>query len=178
MARWILPLRSRSEDMSVLEIEEMGNDEIHEMISSENFAHLGCSHNDTPYVVPINYAFLDPHIYIYTTEGKKSEILRSNPCVCLQIEKIKSRTEWRSVIIDVVAHQVKDVDERERAVDAILRINPTLTPAISIRWMDDWVRENIEMIFRLEPTSRSGRKTKKQKAKPFARRRRRQSPEL
>ena len=132
--------------MSVLEIEEMDNDEIHQMISHENFAHLGCSHNDTPYVVPLNYAFLEPYIYIYTTEGKKSEILRSNARVCLQIENIKSRTEWRSVIVDAVAQQVKDIEERERAVDAILKINPTLTPAISIRWMDEWVRENIEII--------------------------------
>jgi hypothetical protein len=153
--------------MSLLEIEEMETDEINKMISREDFGHLGCSHNSVPYVVPINYAFLDPHIYIYTTEGKKSETLHSNPHVCLQIENIKSRNDWQSVIIEAVAHQVNDVEERERAVDAILKINPTLTPAISVHWMDDWVRENIEIIFRLEISSKTGRTTKKQKAKPF-----------
>jgi len=164
--------------MSVLEIEEMEIDEIHEMISRENFAHLGCSHNDIPYVVPINYAFLDPYIYIYTTEGKKSETLTANPHVCLQIENIKGRSDWRSVVIDATAHRVKDTEERERAVAAILKINPTLTPAISVHWMDEWVRENIEIMFRLEITGKTGRKTKKQKAKPFARRTPARPPEF
>lgn len=164
--------------MSLLEIEEMDIDEIHRMISSESFAHLGCSHNGTPYVVPINYAFLDPDIYIYTTEGKKSEILNSNPRVCLQIENIKDRTDWRSVIIDAIAHPVSENEERETAVNKILKINPTLTPAISVHWMDDWIRENIEIIFRLEPVSKTGRKTKKKRAKPFARRPPPASPEF
>ena len=164
--------------MSLLEVEEMDVDEIQELISRENFAHLGCSQMDVPYVVPINYAFVDPYIYIYTTEGKKSEFLTANPNICLQIEKIKSRTDWRSVIIDGHVHSVKDVHERERAVAAILKINPTLTPAISVHWMDEWVRENIEIIFRVEPTSKTGRKTKRKRAKPFARRRPDHPPEF
>jgi nitroimidazol reductase NimA-like FMN-containing flavoprotein (pyridoxamine 5'-phosphate oxidase superfamily) len=159
--------------MNLLEIEEMDSDEIHDLVSRENFGHLACSHKDVPYVVPINYALVDPYIYIYTTEGKKSEWITSNGHVCLQIEQVKSRTDWSSVVIDALAKRVHEVDEREKAVDAILKINPTLTPAISIHWMDDWVRENIEIIFRLEPTSRTGRKTKKQKARNHERR---QSP--
>lgn len=153
--------------MSLLEIEEMEIDEIQKFISSENFAHLACSHNDVPYVVPINYALIDPYIYVYTTEGKKSETMIANPNVCLQIERVKSRTDWQSVIINALAQPVRDMDEREKAVAAILKVNPTLTPAISVHWMDDWVRENIETIFRLEPTSKSGRKTKPKRAKPF-----------
>jgi Predicted flavin-nucleotide-binding protein len=164
--------------MSLLEIDEMGTDEIHEMISTENFAHLGCSHNNVPYVVPINYAFIDPYIYIYTTDGKKSEILRSNPQVCLQIENIKSRIDWQSVIVEALAQHVTEPEEREKAVQAILKINPTLTPAISVHWMDDWVRENIEMIFRLEPTAKTGRKTKPPKIKPYARRQPARPPEF
>src|SRR5437868_5089493 len=121
--------------MSLLEIEEMDTGEIHDMISSENFAHLGCCHDNIPYVVPINYAVIDPYIYIYTTEGKKSEIITVNPNVCLQIESIKSRTDWRSLVVDAVAERVTDAEEREKAVAAILEVNPTLTPAISVHWM-------------------------------------------
>jgi len=152
--------------MSLLEIEEMEIDEINDMISAENFAHLGCSHDNIPYVVPINYAFIDPYIYIYTTEGRKSETITGNPHVCLQIEHIMSRTNWRSVIIEGVARAVTDKEEREKAVRAILEFNPTLTPAISVHWMDDWVRENIEIVFRLESTSKTGRKTRPPKTKP------------
>lgn len=39
----------------------------------------------------------------------------------------------------------------------IARINPTLTPPISIRRMDNWVRENIDLIYRIVPAETSGR---------------------
>jgi len=152
--------------MSLLEIEEMDLDEINDMISEENFAHLGCCKDNVPYVIPINYAFIEPYIYIYTTEGKKSEIIVANPHVCLQVEHIKSRAEWQSIVIDAFAHQVTDIEEREKAVAAILKINPTLTPAISVHWMDDWVRENIEVLFRIEPTAKTGRRTRPHVPKP------------
>lgn len=152
----------------MLEIEEMSSHEVHELIGSTNFGHLGCSRDDEPYVVPINYAFIEPHIYIYTTEGKKASILKANPRVCLQIEHIKDRTDWQSVIIHATAHEVHDGGEREQAVRAILKMNPTLTPAISVQWMDDWVRENIEILFRLDIDSKTGRKTARSRAKFYA----------
>jgi nitroimidazol reductase NimA-like FMN-containing flavoprotein (pyridoxamine 5'-phosphate oxidase superfamily) len=152
----------------MLEIEEMGSDDINDLIETSSFGHLGCSRDDEPYVVPINYAFVEPHLYIYTTEGKKADILKSNPRVCLQIERIKDRTDWESVVIHANAHEVSDADEREKAVRAILKINPTLTPAISVQWMDDWVRENIEILFRLDISSKTGRKTAGSRAKFYA----------
>jgi len=152
----------------MLEIQDMDANEILELVESSSFGHLGCCRHDEPYVVPINFAYIDPFIYIYTTEGKKAEILKANPRASLQIEKITDRTHWQSVIIQAAAHEVKDPEEREKAVEAILKINPTLTPAVSIHWMDDWVRENIEVIFRLEPMSKTGRKTNPSRAKFYA----------
>jgi len=160
----------------MIEIEEMDSKEIHDLLESTSFGHLGCSRYDEPYVVPINFAYIDPYIYIYTTEGKKAEILKANPRASLQIEKIKDRTHWLSVIIQAAAHEVKDPAEREKAIAAILKINPTLTPAISVHWMDDWVRENIEIIFRLEPASKTGRKTNTSRAKFYARFKKRPQP--
>ena len=91
--------------MSLLEIEEMDLDEINDMISEENFAHLGCCKDNVPYVIPINYAFIEPYIYIYTTEGKKSEIIVANPHVCLQVEHIKSRDRvWVCRREDIARH--------------------------------------------------------------------------
>jgi hypothetical protein len=42
--------------------------------------------------------------------------------------------------------------------------------------MDDWVRENIEIIFRLEPTSKTGRKTNPSRAKFYAKFKRKSPP--
>jgi len=59
----------------------------------------------------------------------------------------------------IPAERIVDEDGRQKALDLILRINPKLTPAVSIRWMDGWVRENIEVIYRITPRSITGRQT-------------------
>ena len=66
---------------------------------------------------------------------------------------------WHSVIAYGTAEQLTDEHERDIALKAIVATNPTLTPAVSIRWMDNWVRENIEVIYRVTPTEMTGRAT-------------------
>lgn len=145
----------------MIEVEEMTQKDIEKVLETIRFGHLGCSVDDVPYVVPIHYAYQKPDLYIYTTEGKKFEMISQNPAVCLQVEDIVDGTEWKSVIITGEAEQVTDIKERERIVDLIKRSNPTLTPAISIRWMDNWIRENREVVYRIIPKSMTGRSSLK-----------------
>ena len=98
-------------------------------------------------MVPVHYAFLNGEIFIYTTEGKKFKIIRVDPRLCLQVEEITDNQHWTSVIVEGVAEQITKPAEREKAVKLVIAVNPTLTPALSIRWMDRWVRENIEVVY-------------------------------
>jgi nitroimidazol reductase NimA-like FMN-containing flavoprotein (pyridoxamine 5'-phosphate oxidase superfamily) len=143
----------------MVEIEEMNDDEIRETLKRLNYAHLACSKDDLPYVVPVHYAYDGEHIFIYTTEGKKAEMLRANPELCLQAEEVTDKENWISVIAFGRAEQLVDEDERSAALDKILEVNPRLTPAVSIRWMDSWVRENVEVIYRVRPRKMTGRRT-------------------
>lgn len=141
----------------MIEIEDMRKAEIEEILSGVGYGHLGCSDKGQPYVVPVHYAYDAPSIYVYTTEGKKTEIIRENPRVCLQVEKVVSNQDWKSVIVYGSAEQVSDAAERDRAIALVAMINPTLTPAVSIRWMDNWVRENIEVILKISSEFSTGR---------------------
>jgi len=141
----------------MIEIKDLGNKEINELLQTVGYGHLACTDGKEPYIVPIHYAFDDPFIYVYTTEGKKSEIIKRNPRVCLQVEKVVDNTHWQSVIVTGEAEALTDEAERQVALDAILKSNPTLTPAVSIHWMDNWVRENIEVVYRILPIETSGR---------------------
>ena len=141
----------------MIEVRELGESEIKELVSRVGYCHLGCSDGTEPYVVPVHYAFEPPYIYVYTTEGKKAEIIGRNPRVCLQIEEVKDNRDWKSVIVQGEAEQLTDESQRSRALEAVLKVNPTLTPAVSIHWMDSWVRENIEVIYRIVPLEMSGR---------------------
>ena len=143
----------------MIEIEEMGDEKIRETLERLNYGHLACSKDNHPYVVPVHYVYDGENIFIYTTEGKKADILRANPEICLQAEDVKDNEHWVSVIASGEAEQLVDENERQKALDLILKVNPKLTPAVSIRWMDSWIRENIEVIYRVRPRKMSGRKT-------------------
>lgn len=142
----------------MIEIEDLTRDEAVELLESIGYGHLACSRDDRPYVVPVHYAFADGNVYVYTTEGKKSDIIKANPNVCLQVEDVTTDRDWRSVIVEGKAERVSAGDERDLVIGLISKINPTFTPAVSIRWLDSWVRENVEVIFRIVPENISGRR--------------------
>lgn len=145
----------------MIEIEEMRAGEAREVLGQLNYAHLALAKDNIPYVVPVHYAYDGRDLYVYTTEGKKAEIIRANPEVCLQAEDVEDNENWKSVMVAGTAEQITDEDRRQKALDLILKVNPKLTPAISVRWMDSWVRENIEVIYRITPRSVTGRQTVK-----------------
>ena len=142
----------------MIEIEDLSDREIEELLSRVGYGHLACSINDDPYVVPVHFAYRNRQIFVYTTDGKKSHIIDQNPRVCLQAEEVVDNQNWESVIVTGVAEKIIRPDEREAALAAITKVNPTLTPAVSIHWLDNWIRENIEVVFRITPVRTTGRR--------------------
>ena len=63
----------------MIEVEEMGAQEVHALLERADYGHLGCARDNRPYVMPIHYAYEDPDIYIFTTEGMKTEFIAANP---------------------------------------------------------------------------------------------------
>ncbi len=156
------------EGMIMIEVEDLSEQEADDLLGRMGYGHLGCCLNERPYVVPVHFAFDQGTIYIYTTEGKKAAMISENPNVCLQVEEVVNNEDWRSVIVDGVAEDITDGPERDRAMELIVEVSPTLTPAISVRWMDHWVRENIEVLYRVRPTAITGRRAGRRMGnKPF-----------
>jgi nitroimidazol reductase NimA-like FMN-containing flavoprotein (pyridoxamine 5'-phosphate oxidase superfamily) len=143
----------------MIEIEDMRESEAREVLGTLDYAHLAVAKDNIPYVVPVHYAYDGTDLFVYTTEGKKAEIIRVNPEICLQAEEVQDKENWKSVMVSGTATQLTNEEDRQKALDLILKVNPKLTPAISIRWMDNWVRENIEVIYRITPRSITGRRT-------------------
>lgn len=141
----------------MVEVQEMTDREIEVLLEKAGYAHFACSENDRPYIVPIHYVYNAPFVYFYTTDGKKTRIIKENPNVCLQVEEVIDRENWRSVVLNGTAEEITDPQEREDVVNSLRKTNPTLTPAISIRWMDNWIRENVEAIYRIKPETLTGR---------------------
>ncbi|MDI1240995.1 MAG: pyridoxamine 5'-phosphate oxidase family protein [bacterium] len=144
----------------MIEVKDMSSNDVEAFLGRVNYGHLGCSSSNHPYVLPIHFAYDRQTIYIYTTEGKKSEMIDSNPEICLQVEKVVDNENWVSVIVVGDAKRLVSADDREAAYASIVATNPSLTPAISYRWLDDWVRENkdAEVVYRIYRKTTSGRR--------------------
>lgn len=147
------------ENKTLPQIVDLGNDDIDRLLEDVNFGHLGLCRNNLPYVVPIHFAYDDPNIYFYTTEGLKTEIIDENPNICLQVEDICDPLNWRSVIVTGRAKRLTADGEINTAMKLIKRVNPKLVPAWSIRWMDDWIRTNIDVVYQITPEFKVGRST-------------------
>ena len=143
----------------MIEVKDMTSAEIEALLERVRYGHLGCSQSNHPYVVPVHFAYEDRFIYLYTTEGKKSVMIDENPEVCLQVEEVIDNENWASVIVVGDAEKLTQPSDREKAFAAVVTANPSLTPAVSWRWIDSWVREQRDsgVIYRIKRKAISGR---------------------
>src|SRR3982751_6168755 len=108
----------------MIEILEMRDGEVFHLLKRMGYGHLACAREGQPYVIPIYYVYADGEIFIYTTAGMKSEVIKANPKICLQVEEILTDGSWSSVVVTGEAYQIEDRVEREKAVELIRASNP------------------------------------------------------
>ncbi len=83
-----------------MNIQEMPYNDCIALVKKQRLARLACANADVPYVVPVQYAFANDRLYVFTLPGKKLDIMRRNPNVCVQIDQLKNRHSWKSVVVD------------------------------------------------------------------------------
>lgn len=79
---------------------ELTPGEIEEFLRGQRIARLGCHARGAMYVVPLIYAYGDGAVVTVTQEGRKVEMLRESPRVCVEVDEYDAdgRGSWRSVI--------------------------------------------------------------------------------
>ncbi len=98
-------------------IGNLSHEAIEEVLSQNLVGRLGCCFNDEMYVVPINYVYDNGSIIAHATEGRKIQIMRKNPKVCLQVDEIINYTHWRSVIAWGEYEELTEEAERYAAMN-------------------------------------------------------------
>lgn len=99
-------------------INEMHQKECRTFLASASLGRLGCSFDSQPYVVPIYFVYEPDYIYVLTTFGQKTEWMRANPKVCLEVDEITNQSQWVSVIANGRYQELPEPQftaERERA---------------------------------------------------------------
>ena len=105
---------------------------IESVIQASLVCRLALSDNDRPYIVPLCFGYQDNTLYFHCgVKGRKLEILKKNPNVCFEFEanvavlKGQDACSWnmqyQSVIGFGKAVLLEDVEEKQKAVDIIVR---------------------------------------------------------
>lgn len=108
--------------------------QIEQIIRRAVICRLGLSDNGKPYIVPLCFGYEDRTVYFHMAQsGKKLDILRSNPQVCVEFEAdcelvrkdYSACCDWgmkyRSVIGFGAAEIVEDPQEKDHALQVIMR---------------------------------------------------------
>jgi nitroimidazol reductase NimA-like FMN-containing flavoprotein (pyridoxamine 5'-phosphate oxidase superfamily) len=106
-------------------------DEIESIVQRAIVCRVAFSKNDVPYIVPVNFGYKDDSLYFHSApEGKKIDTIRQNDNVCFEMdidqEVVRAETpcnwamKYRSVIGFGKAFLVRDVEEKRKALNAIV----------------------------------------------------------
>jgi uncharacterized protein len=77
---------------------ELTPSQIEALLHDQWVARLGLHASRLTYVVPISYAYDGESVIGHSTQGLKLEMLRANPKVCVQIDRVDAPGTWQSVI--------------------------------------------------------------------------------
>ena len=78
---------------------QLDEGEIDTLLASEVVGRLGCHAQGRTYVVPITYAYADGAIVAHTADGLKLQMMRQNPNVCFEVDRVDDLGHWQSVIV-------------------------------------------------------------------------------
>lgn len=106
---------------------KLSDKQIDELLQQEVTARLGCYARGKLYVVPITYVFDGENLICHTREGMKVDMMRQNPEVCVEVDRMEDMANWQSVIAWGTYEELKD-QQAEDAMQVLLeRLLPLLT---------------------------------------------------
>ncbi len=133
-----------------------------QVLRSEVIGRLGCYAEGKVYVVPITYVFDGKYIYAHSKEGLKIQMMRKNPKVCFEVDRIDNMANWRSVIVWGKYEELKEKDQ-EKAMKflkdrlAPLLLSESVKPTHSTLGPETVIKQRKAVAFRISATEITGR---------------------
>ena len=142
-------------------------EEIEQLLVDSNYGHLGCIDGKEPYVVPITYVYDDDVIYSFAFEGRKIDVMRKNPHVCVQVDHVMPDTEqWKSAIAWGTFVELTKQDEIDEALDMLIsrlyeegvhKHNVFMPFRNSVETMERAIDEDDTVLYRINVSKKTGR---------------------
>lgn len=138
-------------------------EETEEVLQHELVGRIGCSADNIVYVVPTSYVYDGNSIYCHSMEGMKMDMMRKNPAVCFEVDKLEDLGNWKSVIAWGTFHDITDNEERKKALHLLLNRPLPFITSKTMQLGNSWPftseeKDTIEgVMFRIDISSKSGR---------------------
>lgn len=78
---------------------ELNKTEIENLLTSQVLGRLACTDGLKPHIVPVTYTYDGEYIYGQSNIGTKLKILRQNPNVAFEVERMMDMANWQSVVV-------------------------------------------------------------------------------
>ena len=97
---------------------KLNETEINNLLSSQSLGRIACTDGRQPYIVPVTYFYNGKYIFGQSNEGAKLKILRNNPRVCFETDRMLDMRNWQSVLVYGKFEELKN-EESDNARDLL-----------------------------------------------------------
>jgi nitroimidazol reductase NimA-like FMN-containing flavoprotein (pyridoxamine 5'-phosphate oxidase superfamily) len=141
---------------------QLTTEQCEQILASEVVGRIGCYADHEVNIVPITYVFDKGLVYAHSKEGHKIDMMRKNPKVCFQVDRIENMASWRSVIGWGVFEELKEKLDQETALRVLRERLSPLTTSDSVRTShsadpNEVRRERHPVLYRISLYKVSGR---------------------
>lgn len=142
---------------------ELNPDQIDQLLHEEVIGRIGCSSNGITYVVPITYAFDGKYIYAHSKEGMKIQIMRMNPMVCFEVDRMENMANWKSAIVWGKFEELQNNDQQMGLQKLVTRLDSLVTSETSLSHPGNVEAHQNDagpykaIVFRIEVKEKTGR---------------------
>jgi len=97
--------------------------EAEEMLARNHVGRLAFTFHDRVDIEPISYVFSGEWLYARTAPGTKLTVVQHHPWVAFEVDEIRSRVDWRSVVVHGTIYFIDSNSEADRKdYDAAVKI--------------------------------------------------------
>lgn len=109
---------------------ELNNERLEELLKSQLLGRIGCHADGITYIVPVHYVYEAPYVYANSGDGMKVSLMRKNPEVCFEVDRVEDFFNWQSAICWGTFEEITDVHESQAAMEKLIhRVEPYLSAA-------------------------------------------------
>jgi hypothetical protein len=129
-------------------------------LHSELIGRIGCQSKGRVYVVPVTYVYDSESVYCHSANGLKLQMMRENPQVCFEVERIYDLGHWQTVIAQGTFEELEGAAAKFAMELLVDRLEPTIVSETSGPVHETGARggpDGTAHVFRIKLKERSGR---------------------